>query len=430
MKDRISEGTLPNRLAYCVRETDIEKDEVMLSLALKVGSLHESDSENGLAHVVEHMSMVFDKYRYYTDDVQYNSIGVTDFDRTVYVIKCPNRNEAVRHGLFILKQIALGNYITIEALDEVKQDVLQEVITNNKGINSKVLRIIFEDSFYKTRLPMGDEEVIKGLSFEQVKAFHEKWYTPDRMAINIAGDTRTDEVIKWIETEFGSLSCSSNAESNDMNRCYQLHLETGTIKKVVTSWKVNHLEMYISNMISDEINIKNETCNHIFATVFEKACVHAFKESNVEFSYFSSSFVNFMNCNQFLKMQIVYCSDLHEKITDVMERVFDHIQKDSIFLKSYFEETKQEYLEYFNSKAYLSDLALPNLMEESIDHFILDDPLISYEQRIQNLMKMMDDLSYIDIRILAQQLLRYEDCLFIIFQGNSQDFSLVSPKFR
>ena len=72
-----------------------------------------------------------------------------------------------------MKQIALGNYITIEALDEVKQDVLQEVITNNKGINSKVLRIIFEDSFYKTRLPMGDEEVIKGLSFEQVKAFHE-----------------------------------------------------------------------------------------------------------------------------------------------------------------------------------------------------------------------------------------------------------------
>lgn len=425
MKDRISEGTLSNGLTYCVRETDIEKDEVMLSLVLKVGSLQESDSENGLAHLVEHMSMVFDKYRYYTDDVQYSSMGLTDFDRTVYVIKCPNSNEAIRHGLFILKQIALGNYIKIEALDEVKQDVLKEVITNHKGRKSKVFKIIFDNSFYKSRLPMGDEEVIKSLSFEQVKAFHEKWYTPDRMAINIAGDIITDEVIKWIKTEFGSFSCSSNAESNDMNRCFQLNLETGAIKKVVTPWKVNHLEMYISNMISDEVNIKNETCNNILAILFEKTCVHALKESNVEFSFFSSSFVNFMNCNQFLKMQIVYRSDLHEKITDVIERVFDSIQKDSMFLKSYFEETKQEYLEYFNSKAYLSDLSLPNLMEESIDHFILDYPLISYEQRIQNLMKMIDDLFYIDIRILVQQLLRYEDCLFIIFQGNSQDCSLV-----
>ncbi|AZS13297.1 M16 family metallopeptidase [Paenibacillus lutimineralis] len=423
MKDRISEGTLPNGLAYCVRETDIEKDEIMLSLALKVGSLQESDSENGLAHVVEHMSMVFDKYRYYAGDIQYNCIGLTDFDRTVYLIKCPNRNEAIRHGLFILKQIALGSYITIEALDEVKQDVLQEVITHHKGRKSKVFKILFDHSFYKTRLPMGDEEVIKGLSFEQVIAFHEKWYTPDRMAINIAGDIKTDEVIKWIETEFGSLSCSSNAESNDMNRCYQLNLETGAIKRVVTSWKVNHLEMYINNMVSDEVNIKNEACNNILAILFEKICVHALKESNVEFSFFSSSFVNLMNCYQFLQMQIVYCSDLHEKITDVMERLFDRIQKDSMFLKSYFEETKQEYLEYFDSKAYLSDLSLPNLMEESIDHFILDDPLISYEQRIQNLMKMIDDLFYIDIRILAQQLLRYEDCLFIIFQGNSQDSS-------
>lgn len=423
MKDRISEGTLPNGLAYCVRETDIEKDEIILSLALKVGSLQESDSENGIAHVVEHMSMVFDKYRYYAGDIQYNSIGLTDFDRTVYLIKCPNRNEAMRHGLFILKQIALGSYITIEALDEVKQDVLQEVITHHKGRKSKVFKILFENSFYKTRLPMGDEEVIKGLSFEQVKAFHEKWYTPDRMAINIAGDTRTDEVIKWIETEFGSLSCSSKAETNDMNRCYQLNLETGAIQRVVTSWKVNHLEMYISNMNSDEVNIKNEACNNILAILFEKICVHALKESNVEFSFFSSSFVNLMNCYQFLQMQIVYCSDLHEKITDVMERLFDRIQTDSMFLKSYFEETKQEYLEYFDSKVYLSDLSLSNLMEESIDHFILDDPLIPYEQRIQNLMKMIDDLFYIDIRSLAQQLLRYEDCLFIIFQGNSQDSS-------
>lgn len=423
MKDHISEGTLPNGLAYCVRETDIEKDEILLSLALKVGSLQEADSENGLAHVVEHMSMVFDKYRYYAGDIQYNCIGLTDFDRTVYLIKCPNRNEAIRHGLFILKQIALGNYITIEALDEVKQDVLQEVITHHKGRKSKVFKILFDHSFYRTRLPMGDEEVIKGLSFEQVKAFHEKWYTPDRMAINIAGDIRTDEVIKWIDTEFGSLSCSSNVESNDMNRCFQLHLETGVTHRVVTSWKVNHLEMYINNMVSDEVNIKNEACNNILAILFEKICVHALKESNVEFSFFSSSFVNLMNCYQFLQMQIVYCSDLHEKITDVMERLFDRIQKDSMFLKSYFEETKQEYLEYFDSKAYLSDLSLPNLMEESIDHFILDDPLISYEQRIQNLMKMIDDLFYIDIRILAQQLLRYEDCLFIIFQGNSQDSS-------
>ncbi|RCX21731.1 zinc protease [Fontibacillus phaseoli] len=425
MKDRISESTLPNGLAYCVRETDIEKDEVMLSLALKVGSLHEPDSENGLAHVVEHMSMVFDKYGYYADDVQYNSIGLTDFDRTVYVIKCPKSIEAIRHGLFILKQIALGNYLKIEALDEIKQDVLKEVITNNEGRKSKVFKIVFEHSFYKTRIPMGDEEIIENLSFKQIKAFHEKWYTPDRMAVNIAGDIITDEVIKFIETEFGSFSRPSNAESNNINRCFQLNLEAGAIKKVFTSWGVNHIEMYISCMISGEKNIKNEVCNNILAILIEKACVHALQESSLEVSFISSTFVDFMNCYRFLRIQIVYCSDLHEKIIDVIERVFDHIQKDSLFLKFYFEETKQEYLEYFISKAYLSDLGLSNLMEESIDHFILEDnPLISYEQRILRYIKVIENLFYVDIRILAQQLIRYKDCLILIFQGNGQDSSL------
>lgn len=419
MKDRISTRTLPNGLTYCVRETDIEQSGVMLSLALKVGSLHESDSENGLAHVVEHMSLVFDKYRYYADDVHCRSIGLTDFDRTVYVIKCPKSSKAIRHGIFILKQIAIGNYIKIEVFDEIKQDVLEEVVTNQGGRKNQVFKIIFKQSFYKTRMPIGDEEVIKNLSFEQVKAFHEKWYTPDRMAVNVVGDLRTDEVITFIETEFSSLPCSSNAPDS-FNRCYQLNLEVGPIKEVITSWGVNHIEAYLSCMIPGKNHIKNEVCHNILATLIEKACIHALRDSNVEFSFFSSSFVNFINCHLFLRVQIVYSMGLHEKIIDVIKGILDSIQKDSWFLKSDFEETKQEYLEYFISKAHLRDLDLSSLMEESIDHFILDVPLISYEQKIRRYINVIEDLLYVDIRILTQQLLRFEDCLYIIFQGNGQ----------
>ncbi|OAB43503.1 M16 family metallopeptidase [Paenibacillus glacialis] len=417
MKDRISQSTLPSGLTYCVRETDIEKNAVMLSLNLKVGSLHELDTENGLAHVVEHMNMVFDKYRYYADGFQYSSIGLTDFDRTVYVIKCPNESEAIRHGLFILKQIALGNYIKKETLEEVKRDVLQEIINNNKSKKSKAFKMIFDNSFYKTRIPIGDAKIIEHLSFEQVKAFHEKWYIPEEMNVIILGDIITEEANKFIETEFNSFSRKNNTECNDINRCYQLNLETGEIKKVITSEKLNHIEIYMDYIKSDVMNIKNEVCNNTLAILIEKTCVAALNDSKVEFSFFSSTFVNFINCYQFLKMQIVYCLDLHETIINVMEKVFNNIQEDSMLLKFYFEETKQDYLEYFKSKAYLSDLALSNLMEESIDHFIFNYPLISYEQKIQDLIKVIDNLSYVDIRSLVQQLFSYKDCSFLIFQG-------------
>src|SRR5687768_14083813 len=49
-------GTLPNGLTYFIRRNTRPEQRVMLQLAVKAGSVDETDDQQGLAHFLEHMA--------------------------------------------------------------------------------------------------------------------------------------------------------------------------------------------------------------------------------------------------------------------------------------------------------------------------------------------------------------------------------------
>ena len=51
----VTTGTLPNGLRYYVRKNVRPEKRVMLQLAVKAGSVDETDAQQGLAHFLEHM---------------------------------------------------------------------------------------------------------------------------------------------------------------------------------------------------------------------------------------------------------------------------------------------------------------------------------------------------------------------------------------
>ena len=49
-------GTLPNGLQYFIRQNAKPEDRIALRLAVKAGSVNESEHQRGLAHFLEHMA--------------------------------------------------------------------------------------------------------------------------------------------------------------------------------------------------------------------------------------------------------------------------------------------------------------------------------------------------------------------------------------
>ena len=55
-------GTLPNGLRYAVRRNGVPPGQVAVRVRIDAGSLHETDSERGFAHFIEHLSFRGSEY--------------------------------------------------------------------------------------------------------------------------------------------------------------------------------------------------------------------------------------------------------------------------------------------------------------------------------------------------------------------------------
>src|SRR5260370_22882294 len=53
----VHRGTLPNGMQFFIRRNARPANRVLLRLAVKAGSLDETDDQQGLAHVLEHMAV-------------------------------------------------------------------------------------------------------------------------------------------------------------------------------------------------------------------------------------------------------------------------------------------------------------------------------------------------------------------------------------
>src|SRR5688500_8166055 len=98
-------GPLPNGLTYYVRKNTRPEKRVMLQLAVKAGSVDETDQQQGLAHFLEHMA--FNGSRNFKPGELIKILessgarmgphvnAYTSFDETVYQFQVPTDKEGI-----------------------------------------------------------------------------------------------------------------------------------------------------------------------------------------------------------------------------------------------------------------------------------------------------------------------------------------------
>ena len=116
----------------------------------------------------------------------------TSFDETVYMLQLPSEDTTVvETGLRILMNWA--GYISFDQ-DEIDKErgVIVEEWRSRRGaaarINDQHYPVLFKDSKYAERLPIGDMDVVKNFERETLVSFYKAWYRPDLMAVIAVGD--------------------------------------------------------------------------------------------------------------------------------------------------------------------------------------------------------------------------------------------------
>ncbi|RZL51133.1 MAG: insulinase family protein [Pedobacter sp.] len=219
-------GKLPNGFTYYIRRNVEPKNRVTIYLANKAGSILENDNQRGLAHLMEHMSFNGTKNFPKNELVNYlQKTGVrfgadlnayTSFDETVYQLPIPSDDPTiVKNGLQIMRDWAQDATLDPAEIDKERGVVLEEKRLG-KGAQQRMqdqyLPMLFNNSRYSNRLPIGTEDVLKNASAQTIKDFYKDWYRPNLQALIVVGDINVDEMEQMIKAKFSDLKNPVNAK--------------------------------------------------------------------------------------------------------------------------------------------------------------------------------------------------------------------------
>jgi zinc protease len=216
---KITIGKLENGLTYYIRENRKPENRAELRLAVNAGSVLEDDDQQGLAHFVEHMAFNGTKNFAKQEIVDYlESIGMrfgpdinayTSFDETVYMLQAPtDRAEILETAFQILEEWA--HHVTFDSTEiEKERGVVVEEWRLGRGANARMLDkqlpILFHESRYAQRLPIGQKEILETAPREAFTRFYQDWYRPDLMAVVAVGDFDKTIIEKLIQEHFSKL---------------------------------------------------------------------------------------------------------------------------------------------------------------------------------------------------------------------------------
>jgi zinc protease len=223
-------GVLSNGLTYFIKKNGKPEKRCELRLALKAGSMLETDEQQGLAHFVEHMCFNGTKNFKKSALVDFlESAGVkfgahlnayTSFDETVYMLQLPtDKEEIFTKGFQVLKDWSSDVSFEDEEIEKERGVVISERrgrLGADERMRLQYWPIIFEGSRYADRLPIGTLPVLQGFKPETLKAFYQKWYRPDLMAVIAIGDFDLDKVETLIKGKFSEIPARTDKPQNEL----------------------------------------------------------------------------------------------------------------------------------------------------------------------------------------------------------------------
>ncbi len=437
----IRKGTLPNGITYFIKYNKKPEKRADFRLVVNAGSTLEDNDQLGLAHFVEHMAFNGTKRFPKNELVSYlQSMGIrfgpeinayTGFDETVYMLEVPTDNlELMDKSIQILEDWA--QYVTFDSLEiEKERGVVIEEWRLGRGANQRLsdqyLPLIFYNSRYAQRLPIGTKESLDNFSHEALKRFYRDWYRPDLIAVIAVGDFDIQWVEKKIIEHFSSIPKRTNKRERII---YNIPSHRNTLYGVFTDHEATNTEVAIfyKHPFEKEKTI-GEYRNSILRMVFfqmvnerlsdklrqpEPPYIQAYSYfgnigARKTYAYVSMALANNNNVEQTLKTLITE----NERVkkfgfnSGEFERAKRNILK--MYEKYYNEREKTE------SDDYASELTR---------HFLQDEPVPGIVAEYQIVKESLPQIQLEEVNALASKLLIDTNRVVIVTAPEKKEINL------
>ena len=306
--EKLVRGKLKNGFQYFIYPNKSNNNQqTAIQLFVNAGSLQERDDQLGLAHFVEHMAFNGSKNYPKNEVITYlESLGVkfgadlnahTSYDETVYKITIDTKNEQnLYKALDIVYDWAYNLSFDSLELEKERGIIIEEWRTKQGAaarISDQTLPLIFYNSRYASRKPIGTLEVLRHFQRPTIIDFYKNWYRPDLMAIAVVTNQDTKKVEKVIKKLFSR----NKAAKNPLKReSYKLAEHKDTLVNIYTDKEATSIDFsYITKLpavgpLKTEADLSNRLTrsivNSLLKSRFERISQlnHVYKSASISFS--------------------------------------------------------------------------------------------------------------------------------------------------
>lgn len=224
--DNISKFSLPCGQTLIVKEVH-NNPTVIIDTWVKTGSIDEDDSNNGVAHFLEHLffkgSKNFPQNEF--DKIAESKGAVTNAatskDYTHFYIKIPSKD--FETAVKLHADMLLNPLIPQDELEKERLVVIREIERNNDN-PQRILYNNFSKSLYKfhpyKREVIGTKDIIANISRCEILDFYQTNYTADNMITVVVGDVDAQKAYELVKKYFVK-ECRTCKSQKTKNKNYK-----------------------------------------------------------------------------------------------------------------------------------------------------------------------------------------------------------------
>jgi len=232
---------------------------------VKTGSRDESDTEEGISHVLEHMIFKGTPTRSYfeiSEEIDYLGANVnahTTKEETVFYINA--LTQFLGKSVDILFDIVTNSTIDEKELEKEKDVIVEEIKMYKDSPDDLVFETNYADCIngqYGKPI-IGTEESVKGFTAKEIRKYYRERYTKDNILIVVSGNFDKDEIIQKINEYFGKL------DDTKVDRREKIDFSFNAGKKTVSK-DINQVNICISHK-SEDYNSEKKVYTDILSNI-------------------------------------------------------------------------------------------------------------------------------------------------------------------
>ena len=425
-------GQLDNGMSYYILENAYPENRISLRLAVKVGSIAETDSQSGVAHLIEHMCFNGTEHFEKNKLIDYaESIGMdfgaevnayTSFEETVYQLEVPADNpEFLDTALLIFHDWASAVTFDPEELDK-ERGVVTEEWRGRLGLSGRVTDAVlpFElaGSSYVDRLPIGSMDVIANITRDEVVEFYEKWYQPQNMAVIIAGALDPATVEGLVKKNLGNIP--SAAKKNTPEKGY---VPARTQKDVLIfpdpEWSYSQVQLVTLDEGNKPMTTEADLRRYYLTRIVDEAMNARFSEitTDPQSPWLMAQAINYTETRSATFNGLVFVPK-DGMMWDAFARVIDEVDRTLLFgiTASEFERVRDSLLAienqwYDSAETITSQSRVSGL----VNYFLTGEVFMSDADFIEAARKLLGSITLDEVNARAQEIFEGRGMLSMIY---------------